>query len=80
MTNAPSFPSRQSVRRKLNGERQWARQAFFSGVHWKIPATISSAPPNKGLVLTIIGESSAWAWRIHCAIAASALNPVQMTR
>ena len=33
IASAPDFPSRQSVIRKFNGERQWVRQAFFSGVH-----------------------------------------------
>src|ERR1035437_5392628 len=80
MTRAPHLPSRQSVIRNPNGERQCLRQAFFSGVHWKIPATMSNTPPRSGLVLTIIGESSAAPCKIHCAIAASALKPVHTTR
>src|SRR5439155_5255224 len=33
MKNAPHFPSRQSVIKKLSGERQCVRQTFLSGVH-----------------------------------------------
>src|SRR6266852_545993 len=59
MRNAPPLPSRQSFIKKVSGERQFARQVFFMGVHWKTPAAMSNIPPSRGLVLTIAGESKA---------------------
>jgi hypothetical protein len=63
-----------------SGERQWSRQARFSGVHWNTPAANSRPPPSAGLVLTIIGETSAASSRAPCSSVAAALNAVQTVK
>src|SRR2546427_10987525 len=80
MTKAPARPSRQDVMRKDSGERQVARHARLSGVHWKTPAATSSAPASTGLVATIAGESSAAVGRPAWASAATILKAVHTTR
>ncbi len=80
MRKAPRRPVRQWWERKWSGERQWFRQACFSGVSCQTPAAISSSAPRTTLVPTIMEDSSSLRSRPHWAAVASRLKKPQAAR
>ena len=74
------MPFRQSVIKKLIGERQCFKQDFFKGENWSTPTVINRIPDNSSELVTIFADIKPVCCKSQWIMTAPMLKIIHITR